>query len=115
MRYSIAQLDAQLGSAAESEHSFGIAAFGIFCLLIALACSTWGRVRQFIGSLVGTLMFCLSVAYLWSEMTAGPLFSLRKSEPSVLNAVLFLAFFGVPGLAYAFKARFGFRKKEPSA
>src|SRR5580698_5896891 len=38
--------------------------FGIFCLLIAVACFTQGRARQFIGSVIGCTIFGLGIWYL---------------------------------------------------
>jgi hypothetical protein len=52
----------------------------------------------------------MSLVYLWEEITGQQLIS-NRSEPSILNAVLFLAFIGIPGFTYAVKARFGLRKK----
>ncbi len=85
--------------------------FGAFCLSIAIACFTRGRVRQFVGSLIGTIVFLMGLAYLVSEVTAGIYWSGRRSEPSVSNALLYLIFIGLPGAAYAYKARFGFPRK----
>jgi hypothetical protein len=85
-------------------------AIGVFCLLIAAACVTKGRVRQFIGSLIGLALFLAALAYLWSELSGGKYLG-AHGEPSVLNAVLFLVFFGIPGLTYVFLARFGLSKK----
>jgi hypothetical protein len=97
--------------AADSGNSFWGLVIGIFCLAIAITCVTWGRVRKFAGSLLGAALFCMSLGYLWTELTGSRLLSL-PGEPSVLNAGLFLLFLGIPGLAYALKARFGFGRKE---
>lgn len=91
---------------------FGYFAIGMFCSLIALVCVTWGRVRQFIGSCIGVIIFVLACGYLVDQLAGGILMSGKRSEPSVLNAILFMIAFGVPGLAYALKARFGLRKRE---
>ena len=85
--------------------------FGAFCLFITVACVTRGRVRQFVGSVIGSAVFIMGLAYLVSELTAGVYWSSRRSEPSVFNALLYLFFIGLPGAAYAYKARFGFRKQ----
>ena len=85
--------------------------FGAFCLFIAIACFTTGRLRQCVGSAVGSAVFIIGLIYLLDEVTAGAYWSGRHSEPSVINALLFLFFIGLPGAAYAFKARFGFRKQ----
>ncbi|MRR15629.1 MAG: hypothetical protein EG826_04125 [Deltaproteobacteria bacterium] len=86
---------------------------GAFCFAVTLACATWGRVRQFVGSLIGVALFGLSLVYLWSQMTGGPFFWGSRSEPSVLNAVLFVIFLGIPGITYAVAARFGLHKTKP--
>lgn len=82
--------------------------FGGFCLAICLACIFKGRVRQFIGGIIGVFLFILSSWYLASEIiSGGPLFGSR-SEQSLFNAILFLVFFGLPDLSYAIKEKFGF-------
>lgn len=94
------------------ENWFGYFAFGMFCALIALVCFTWGRVRQFIGSCIGIIIFGLACWYLITELSGGMLIIGKRSEPSILNAILFMGAFGIPGLAYTLLARFGFRKYE---
>ncbi len=91
---------------------FFYVAFGMFCSFIALACVTWGRVRQFIGSCIGVIVFGAACWYLISELSGGVLISGRRSEPSVLNAIFFMIAFGIPALAYTIAARFGFQKRE---
>lgn len=89
--------------------------FGGFCLAICFACVFKGRLRQFLGSLIGLGLVFLSGWYLVSQiMEGGPLFSAR-SEQSIYNAILFSIFFGIPGLTYMLKARFGLGKKRPPA
>jgi hypothetical protein len=86
--------------------------FGGFCLAISFACIFKGWVRQFLGSLIGLCLVIVSGWYLVSQLIqGGPLFSAR-SEQSLFNAVLFALFFGIPGLAYMLKARFGLSKKS---
>jgi len=87
-------------------------AFGIFCLLIALGCFTKGRVRQFIGSVVGCAVFGLGVWYLVIELSRGAYGLGARGEPSVGNACLYLVFIGIPGATYAYRARFGLRRKS---
>lgn len=88
--------------------------FGGFCLVICLACIFKGRVRQFLGSIVGTVLVILSGLYLSSQIIeGGPLFSVR-SDQSIFNAILFGVFFGVPGFTYAVKTKFGFARKSPN-
>ena len=94
------------------ENWFGYFAFGLFCALIALASFTWGRVRQCIGSCIGIIIFGLACWYLIAEFSGGVMISGKRSEPSILNAILFMGAFGVPGLTYTLFAKFGFRKVE---
>ena len=100
-----------IGIAPDTDKQIYFYLFGGFCLAICLACIFKGRVRQFIGSFIGVCLVILSLWYLAAEITGqGPLFSSR-SEQSIFNAILFSVFFGLPGLNYAIKARFGFGKK----
>lgn len=86
--------------------------FGGFSLTIALACIFKGRVRQFLGSIIGVVLLALSIWYLLSQLFGGgPLFSARSGQ-SIFNALLFTVFFGIPGITYAAKAKFGFNKKK---
>ena len=89
--------------------------FGVFCLLITVACVTWGRVRQFVGSTIGTVLFCAAMGYLYVETSSGPAISGARSSPSLLNAIGFLLAFGVPGAVYALKTKFGFAKLAAAA
>ena len=96
---------------AEPPHKVDFIAIGVFCLLISLACVTRGRVRQFIGSCIGVAIFLAGVAYLVAELGGGVLWSGSRSQPSIGNAILYLILIGIPGAAYAYKARFGYRKE----
>lgn len=101
-------------AAPESEAPIGFYLFGAACLIIALACYTRGRVRQFLGSLIGSAMFLAGICYLADQIAGGKLLSLSNAQPSVLNAILYLVFIGLPGAAYVRKARFGFGRKPAS-
>ena len=79
--------------------------------MIAVVCVVRGRVRQFVGSVIGTLIFLAGLAYLAHQLLGGTLISASRGEPSVLNAVLYLVFIGIPGATYAYKARFGFARQ----
>ena len=83
--------------------------FGGFCIAIAAACTTTGRVRQFIGSVIGAVMFCVGLWYLGTEVSKGTWVSGSRAGPSALNAVLYLVFIGIPGATYAYRVRFGLR------
>ena len=85
---------------------------GIFCLLIAIANFTWGRVRQFVGSCVGLIIFILACWYLTTQISGGLAISGKRSEPSILNAIFFMVFFGLPSITYTLTAKFGFKKSE---
>ena len=85
--------------------------FGGFCLAICLACIFRGRVREFMGSIVGFTVFVTALWYLYSQIVEGPLASGSQSEPSIINAVMFLLVFGLPGLGYVVAAKFGFSKQ----
>jgi hypothetical protein len=95
-------------SASQSEHPVDIYAFGGFCSAIALACFARGRSARALGSLSGATVFGIGVWYIAHEALAGPFVSGTHSKPSLLNAGLFMLVFGIPSLAYAWRARFGF-------
>ena len=84
--------------------------FGAFCLAIAVACVVRGRLRQFIGSLIGSVMFLACIFFLVAELSDGAFWSSHRSEPSVYKAFLCLLFIGLPGASYAYRTRFGLRK-----
>lgn len=75
--------------------------FAAFCLMIAIACVTKGRVRQFVGSIIGCALCTIA---LWYVVTA-----------SSGDSLMFLAIFGIPGVAYVYKVRFGFSKRKESS
>lgn len=91
-------------------HFYG---FGAFCLAITLACIFRGRLRRFFGSVIASVVLCAGVAYLGHEIAGGAWISPSRSQPSVLNAVFFLLFFGLPAGIYLFKARFGLTATAP--
>lgn len=97
-------------AASSSASPIGFYLFGAVCLAVTLACYTWGRVRQFIGSLIGVGVFIAGVGFLIGELKGGVLWSGSRTQPSVFNAILFIIFMGLPGLMYALKTGFGFRK-----
>lgn len=84
--------------------------FGGLCAVIALACVFRGRIRQFFGSIIGVGVFALAIWYLWGEAKTASFVSHRPGDPSLLQAILFTFGFGLPGLGYAVKTRFGFRR-----
>jgi len=87
--------------------------FGAFCLAIAVTCFTSGRLADFFGSLIGTSVFLVAIWYVVSVLFEGPLATGRRSEPSIVNALLFFAAFGLPAAAFVWKARFGLGKRAP--
>ena len=93
-----------------SEKALFVHSFACFCLLITIACFVKGRPRQFIGSFIGIGLFLISVCYLGSQLSKGVFWSDSRGEPSVVNAFLFMLAFGIPGIAYTIKAKFGFKR-----
>lgn len=87
--------------------------FGAFCVFISAACVLKGRPAQFCGSVVGASIFAVGLAYLGQELMSGLVISGSRSAPSILNACMFMLVFGVPGVVYAARARFGFGKVVP--
>ncbi len=96
-----------------------LAMFGMFCIVIALACATRGRVRQFLGSVIASVVFGLALWYLWVTGVGGPVTTDRPillSLLSLLSAMPFFVCFGLPSAAYVVSARFGFaRQPQPVA
>jgi len=80
--------------------------FGAFCLVICIMCITKGVVRNFLGRVIGAITFCLSMWYFYGEITSGPVVYGSKSQPSVLDAILFFFAFGLPGAWFAIKGHF---------
>ena len=86
-----------------------IYAFGAFCIVIALMCIFTGKVRNYLGRVIGAIVFLISVFFFVNEVMDGKFISFRKSEPSVLNAVFFFFAFGFPGIWFAIKGKFPFK------
>ena len=99
-------------TAPPTEKAIFFYAFAVLCISISCACFFKGRVRQFFGSIIGFLIFIVSIGYLVDQIIDGPLFSAR-SEQSLVNAIIFMVCFGVPGISYVLKSRFGFGRSEP--
>jgi hypothetical protein len=97
-------------STADADKAWFSYAFGAFCVLISAASILRGRAARFCGSLIGVCVFVAGLAYLWHELSAGPIASGSFRRPSVVNAVLFQLVFGLPGLFYAINSRFGFAR-----
>ena len=86
---------------------YGVSAFaGAAAAFLILS----GRPRDFFGSCVGLALFAAGIWYLAGQLDAGHLYSGSRSRPSLLNAVLFLVSFGLPGVVFAVRTRFGFRR-----
>ena len=100
-------------TAPDNDKSIFFYLFGGFCFLICFACIVKGKARQFLGSIIGVCIFLLSLGYLVNEIIGGPLISGSRSEPSVINAIAFLILFGIPGLSYALRVKFGKSNKTP--
>lgn len=89
-------------------------AFGAFCLAIAMACICRGRLAAFFASLVALGILVAGAAYFVSMLLDGPFSSGRRSQPSLLNALSFIAVFGLPCAAFLWNGRFGLGRKPPS-
>jgi hypothetical protein len=87
-------------------------AFAGLCFLICVACAASGRLRQFCGSVIGTLLLLLSGWFLYSQVQSGHLLSRGPGDPSLISSILFFFAFGIPGIRYAVKVRFGFRRAK---
>mgnify|MGYP003704657353 CR=1 FL=1 len=79
-----------------------------FCLAIAIACVTPGRIAQFFGSLVALGVLASGLMYFFSMLADGPLFTASRSDTSLVNSLFFLAVFGIPSALYLWRTRFGF-------
>ncbi len=86
--------------------------FGGFCLAVCVACMVRGRKRQLVGSVIGTAVFLIALGYVVAQVANGSVWSGARSEPSLVNAILFFVGFGMPGVAYALKARFGLKRAK---
>jgi uncharacterized membrane protein len=95
-----------------TEKAFYFYSFGLLCILICVACLTTGRLRQFVGSIIGVALFATSLWYLYSQAVGGRIISQGRNEPSLLNSLLFFGAFGLPGIGYAAKVRFGMRRRD---
>jgi len=87
-------------------------AFAGLCFLICVACIASGRLRQFCGSVIGTILLLLSGWFLYSQLQSGHLFSRGLGDPSLIGSILFFFAFGIPGIRYAIKVRFGLRRAQ---
>ncbi|RYG27148.1 hypothetical protein EON82_00380 [bacterium] len=76
-----------------------------FCLLISMACLE-GPAGRLAGRIIGGSVCLAYLAYLVGEIRTGNWFTPRQSGTSALNALLGLAFYGVPGGSYALTGRF---------
>ena len=102
-----ALIGAMMLAIADQDQLLGFSIVAGFCFVIALTCVLRGRPRQFFGSLTGISLFTMGCWYLIEQILGGSILSGTRSEPSVLNATLFLFFIGMPGLLYAVRAKFG--------
>lgn len=104
-----------IATAPPTEKAIFFYAFGAFCLAITVACVARGRTAQFFGSLVGFGVILAGAWYSVSTFFDGALVSDRRSQPSFLNSLFFLAVFGVPSVLYIWHARFGFGSRRPGS
>jgi hypothetical protein len=73
----------------------------LICLMLCIACIGDTRVRQLLGSCVGTALFAASLWYGYA----------RLGQPEFFKALIFFVIFGLPGVAYAVSTGFGFWRK----
>lgn len=92
-------------AAPPTDHAAGFYLVALICLLLCIACVGKTRVRQLLGSCVGMVLFAASLCYGYA----------RLGQPAFFNALVFFVVFGLPGVAYAVRARFGFWRKTVDA
>lgn len=93
--------------ASDVEHRWAFRGFGAFCLCIAVACFTRGRLGDLFGSLVASGVVMAGIAYLVAEISSGPALSASRTEPSIVSALLFNLVFSLPAAIYLWRVRFG--------
>ena len=98
--------------APEMSKPIGIYVFGAFCLTIFVMCITTGKLRNYLGRVIGLTVFGLSIWYLLGQLGNGELISGKRSEPSLFNAILFFFAFGFPGIWFAIKGKFPIRNNR---
>ena len=59
--------------APEMSKPIGIYAFGAFCLIIFVMCITTGKLRNYLGRVIGLTAFGLSIWYLLGQLGSGEL------------------------------------------
>ena len=101
-----------------SNSPIGFFLFSLFSGAIAVACLFTGKLRHLAGRLVGAAVFVTSAWYLLGQVNGGAVLSGGRSEPSIFNALFFMAAAGIPGLLYALFGRFtrsqpGSKQGEP--
>jgi hypothetical protein len=84
-------------------------AIGALCLVIALACLTKGRVREFFGCVIAAAVVLLSGYFIYAEAMSGQMFP-RGGNGSLVGAILFSIAFGVPAIRYIRRVRFGMHR-----
>ncbi|WP_039037671.1 hypothetical protein [Pseudoalteromonas sp. ECSMB14103] len=98
--------------APEMSKPIGIYMFGAFCLIIFVMCITTGKLRNYLGRVIGSTAFGLSVWYFLGQLGGGELISGERPEPSIFNAILFFFAFGFPGIWFAIKGQFPIKNKR---
>ncbi len=76
-------------SQAEPDKAWMSYLFGGFCFAIALVCFLRGAAAHFVGGLIATGIVGAGLAYLASMLMHGPIFTGRRGDTSIINAVLF--------------------------
>ena len=100
--------------APDDENRIGFYGIAAFAVAAGAFCFASARLKDFLGSCVGVAAFVAGLWYLAGQLDSGEVYSGSRSRPSIINAVLFLVVFGLPGLLFALKTRFGFRRFGPN-
>ena len=83
-----------------------------FCFLVVAACVTRGRTSRFFGSCIGLAVFAFTCLYAVSEAKTGRWLPAHRRDASLFGAIISVIVFGLPGLYWAWKARFGFKPQD---
>ncbi|TAA43455.1 hypothetical protein [Pseudoxanthomonas winnipegensis] len=86
--------------------------FALFCAAIAVASLFTGKVRSLAARSLGAAVFVFASYYFASQLLEGTFVSASPSQPSILNAAIFLAIAGIPGLRFALLGRFSKRRAQ---
>jgi hypothetical protein len=92
-------------TAPATEKALGFYLVALICLLLCIACIGHTRIRQLLGSCVGTGLFAASLWYGYP----------RLGHPEFFTALVLFVIIGIPGAAYAVLTGFGVQRKSVDA